>query len=71
MSTIAKFRDEEGWAWEAVERSRAHALDSDDASPALYFISRFQTRRCDRFPSDWERRSTDELLDLWEAAVTL
>ncbi len=68
MVTIARFRDENGWTWEAVERT----VGTDGvAAPALYFISRYQTRRCDRFPTDWERRTPDELLDLCEAAVPL
>ncbi len=68
MARIAKFRDESGWTWEAVE---GMAGEQGDAAPTLYFISRYQTRKCDRFPLDWERRPSDELLDLWQAAIPL
>lgn len=74
MSRQAKFRDGEGWAWEVVERS--DNLDGmpnavGDGGRALYFLSRYQTRRVDDFPVDWQLRPADELIDLWRAAVPL
>ena len=77
MSGQAKFRDDEGWIWEAVERSRRTfdaGVARDTAASearALYFMSRYQTRRCDDFPPDWQRRPAEELIDLWEAATPL
>lgn len=72
MSRQAKFRDADGWLWEAIERPReADVPTASDGPRTLFFLSRYQTRRRDDFPSDWDRRSADELLELLRTARPL
>lgn len=71
MSRQMKFRDDDGWLWEAIEHPREREVRARTEGPArraLYFLSRYQTRRRDDFPSDWHRRTADELLALFRTA---
>jgi hypothetical protein len=69
-----RFRDDAGWQWEVVEHRSRKQRSIDDSVPrlrALYFLSRYQTRRCDDFPADWAKRSPRDLMELWADAKPL
>lgn len=71
--TDVRFRDDDGWHWQVVEHSGRDAWHTTTRMRrrCLYFLSRYETRRCDDFPDDWSRRSAAELSRLCEVAVTL
>ena len=70
MARQANFRDAEGWSWVAVEHEPEVGDDArTGVGRVLYFLSRYQTRRTEDFPMDWQLRPASDLLDLWLAAV--
>jgi hypothetical protein len=72
--TEIRFRDSDGWQWKVVEHSsrRKAAVEESTSRPrSLYFLSRYETRRCDDFPTDWAKRPPKELIRLCEVAEPL
>lgn len=66
-----RFRDSSGWQWEVVEHPSPRQQPPVDAVRRLYFLNRYETRRCDEFPADWAKRSPKDLMELWEDAEPL
>lgn len=70
-----RFRDDAGWQWEVIEHPGGAGWRDREVPLAgqrcLYFLSRYETRRCDEFPEDWARRSAAELARLCEVAKAL
>jgi hypothetical protein len=73
MST--RFISFRGFRWDVVETpslaDTTQRRRASGARTALYFLSKFGTRRTDHFPSDWSKLSEKELRALCERAYTL
>jgi hypothetical protein len=68
-----RFRDDAGWQWAVVEHSNRRKASADPSSrgQTLYFLSRYETRRCDDYPPDWAKRPPKELKHLCDVAKPL